>query len=950
MSVIHVGTEVTLALIDSGDISNNDVAYIWLNDYARKMVFDSTSDLAEDTSNHPYYVRPHDFADPGTLGVWIEDVGAGQPEAWAGSSIATGVIQSVNWSASEGSEIDLDNGTIKLGGSASPAFSVTAAGVLTATGAVISGTLTAVLGSIGGWTIGTYKISADSGQVGLNSEATGGTDVRFWAGHTTPSSAPFQVTEGGDLIATSATITGAITATSGTIGGFTVDSTEGLYAGTGATRVQMKPAVGIWTGATAQADALNYLDVDGSGWLADGNISWDSAGVISGTIVSGSDLTLEGGADLIFTGNDSDPGEVQWEGGTYDVSMYLNTVGNSFYLLPKTDDASSLYIGSDTFFGASTDKYWANIRIWSRGISHLMAELGSGAAQVQKAECYAFTPENSYSLFNINVNYDGDTAVVTVYADSTKSYVSMYNANVGIGKAGADYPLHVQDESAGVTPMLMVEQDLTGDAHMAFKLISGIGWSVGLDNSDGDKFKIAYDDELLATNTCLTINASKDIGIGTTSPLARLHVEDGAGPATSYNASTRLAVESSGYTYISANGTIAGLLFPDAASTIAGGIKYTHSTDQMEFLCGAQSRFYINSSTGVGIKKSSPTYDLQIEYSTTNTASANLPCVLVKNTNTSGASLASVEVHAENGTVQFAAIADGAGTVYGGTPCTYLRTWTNNDMLLGTNTGIRMVVKASGRVGIATTAPGQIFDVNQGSGNMIADGYDNHSLSDYKEEIEEISDDLFAAFSSVKIHKYKRVPYVPADYLAKKAKEIYDIPIEVSPDEALQEIEIEEEVEDGFEVKWIIDGGEAKQVTKAKMKKVKTGAYRKDVKDGYEFDPEKGKFYSKDTQWQRAFPMDGYRGGKMLNCPDPEIKAFIDAEADKERNKLRKEDKWKTIRMGLVADDPSLENLPQLIARNDAGEPVGISLSEQVGLLHAVVKQLVAEVQLLKSQ
>lgn len=125
MSVIHVGTATTLAEIPTADISNNDVAYIWLNDYTRKMVFDATSTKAEDTTNHPYYVRPDDYdseSDP--EGVWIEDVGADQPEAWAGSSIATGAIRSTNWSTTEGSEFDLDAGTIKIGGSTSPTFMV----------------------------------------------------------------------------------------------------------------------------------------------------------------------------------------------------------------------------------------------------------------------------------------------------------------------------------------------------------------------------------------------------------------------------------------------------------------------------------------------------------------------------------------------------------------------------------------------------------------------------------------------------------------------------------------------------------------------------------------------------------------------------------------------------------------------------------------------------------
>ena len=79
--------------------------------------------------------------------------------------------------------------------------------------------------------------------------------VGFWAGATIFGDAPFSVANAGVLTATSATITGSITATSGAIGGFTVSAVEGLYAGANATRVQMKAGVGFWAGATLQASA-----------------------------------------------------------------------------------------------------------------------------------------------------------------------------------------------------------------------------------------------------------------------------------------------------------------------------------------------------------------------------------------------------------------------------------------------------------------------------------------------------------------------------------------------------------------------------------------------------------------------------------------------------------------------------------------------------------------------
>ena len=92
------------------------------------------------------------------------------------------------------------------------------------TALTIVGNLTATTGTIGGWTIGATSLTAGSGAntTGLDS---GGSNPAFYAGSATPGSAPFRVTQAGALVASSATITGTITSTSGTIGGFTLGAT-----------------------------------------------------------------------------------------------------------------------------------------------------------------------------------------------------------------------------------------------------------------------------------------------------------------------------------------------------------------------------------------------------------------------------------------------------------------------------------------------------------------------------------------------------------------------------------------------------------------------------------------------------------------------------------------------------------------------------------------------------
>lgn len=82
---------------------------------------------------------------------WVRDI-SGNPTGGidvtsltriTGGKVQTGIIESFNWSTTAGSQINLDTGTIVTGGSVSPKFSVSAAGVLTCQEAVVTGTLTA---------------------------------------------------------------------------------------------------------------------------------------------------------------------------------------------------------------------------------------------------------------------------------------------------------------------------------------------------------------------------------------------------------------------------------------------------------------------------------------------------------------------------------------------------------------------------------------------------------------------------------------------------------------------------------------------------------------------------------------------------------------------------------------------------------------------------------------
>lgn len=81
----------------------------------------------------------------------------------------------------------------------------------------IKGVLTASSGAIAGWFITTDSIEYSDGTVGLASSGHSGRSI--WVGGSNPTTAPFQVMSTGALVATSATISGIITATSGSFDG-----------------------------------------------------------------------------------------------------------------------------------------------------------------------------------------------------------------------------------------------------------------------------------------------------------------------------------------------------------------------------------------------------------------------------------------------------------------------------------------------------------------------------------------------------------------------------------------------------------------------------------------------------------------------------------------------------------------------------------------------------------
>ena len=269
------------------------------------------------------------------------------------------------------------------------------------------------------------------------------------------------------------------------------------------------------------------------------------------------------------------------------------------------------------------------------------------------------------------------------------------NGNLGIGTTTPDRPLHIT--STDNAPLKIDSSD-SGQACIAYALNGTDIWYAGVDlNADGGEDFFIYDASAGGGNR-LIIDSSGNVGIGTTSPAAKLEISSLYGTtlrlASTRNSNAWTVGDSIGRVEMySADGTAPT---PSVRSSIDAIVENTagNSVGLAFKTYNDAERMRISSSGNVGIGNNTPTEKLEVYQTGADDAFIKLTSayadgydagVLLNNTHTGGREYKIISTNNSRG-------------VFGGGKLAIV------DNTAGNNTD-RFVINSSGNIGIGTSGP-----------------------------------------------------------------------------------------------------------------------------------------------------------------------------------------------------------------------------------------------------
>ena len=382
-----------------------------------------------------------------------------------------------------------------------------------------------------------------------------------------------------------------------------------VSAGSGATEVKvgigtLSPTSLLHIHASSTATASLHIESDGSN--KDSSIHLRQSGTLNAS--TGVDLVYDGGADYFML-----------KGHTYTNGLE----GEGFKYKPQTDD-NTLVLQEHHKIGMGILSPQYNLHVYSgSGHPSILVETGTGG----DGAYIRFKDDNQHWRLGKNEDdnfalYDTTGVLTPISVEKATPSSTLYlkdTGNVGIGTNNPSSKLHVVNGSNHIylhDTSLNDPQDayLTIKSSTASHKIAGLNlkidstnlWQVLTDNADGNRFHIQYNDD--ATKRFVTVAADGKVGIGTTSPDAKLMVHGGSVEYSPSNGGTGM-IE-----WVGGTSNYTGYLGIDDNAVHLG---HNSSTRGLHFQTDETTRMAISSGGNVGIGTTAPATLLHIHQSGT---------------------------------------------------------------------------------------------------------------------------------------------------------------------------------------------------------------------------------------------------------------------------------------------------------------------------------------------
>ena len=328
----------------------------------------------------------------------------------------------------------------------------------------ITGNITATTGTIGGWTIGATDLTSDAGATGMAS--SGG--YRIWVGDATPANAEFRVSSAGALTATSAKITGDITATSGTLGTLSITGTLNMASGSifKSGMTAHGTGAGWWFENNAGTPIMAIGSNSSSGFSFNGTNMYLFGQAVIGTIEVSTNGNIRSGASSYASGTGW---ILEYNGGTPRFRVGTATSGTNYLAF----DGTNIEMRGKLKFGSGGNSYLdGTIQHFElTGSNTAVIEMKAGAAnpaiQIQgfanstdAQSTYSATATNAGTLragsVFVNATAADNTTNVTVRASKAGVTQSEFVAEgdgyayVGLGDSAGAKNFEVRDSSGAM--------------------------------------------------------------------------------------------------------------------------------------------------------------------------------------------------------------------------------------------------------------------------------------------------------------------------------------------------------------------------------------------------------------------------------------------------------------------------------------------------------------------